>query len=60
MTIKRVQKAAEVRGMYFDGIKKWQNEMVGYGYGLRSPRGYLQADTIQGLYEMVMSFPKVN
>lgn len=61
MTIERVQKAAEIRGIYFDGEKKWRNSTVGYAYEVFSPNGYgfFQADTLEGLYRYIMRFRKV-
>lgn len=58
MTIKRVQRAAELRGMYFDGIKKWVNSCIGYGYEIYTPNGFSQADTLDGIYKFVMRFEK--
>lgn len=56
MTKKRVQRAAELRGIYFDGERKWLNTMVGYGYECFSRSGYrfLQADTLGGMYKLIM------
>lgn len=61
MTIERVQRAAELRGIYFSGEKKWLNSTVGYGYEIYSPNGYgfFQADTLEGLYRYIMRFRKV-
>ena len=47
MTIERVKRAAELRSIYFDGIKKWRNSTVGYGYEVLTPKGFIQADTIK-------------
>lgn len=61
MTIKRVQQAAWLRGIYFDGEKRWRNNMVGYAYEVYSPNGtgFMQADTLSGLYRYIMKFKKV-
>ena len=60
MTIKPVQRAAELRGIFFNGQREWQNDMVGYGYGAYLPNGYYgSADTLYGFYKMVMEFPRV-
>lgn len=61
MTIKRVQRAAALRGIYFNGKRKFLNNMVGYGYEVTTPSGwsYRQADTLDGLYRMIMEFPKL-
>jgi len=60
MTVKRVQAAAAARGMFFNGVKKWQNNVVGYGYFMFVPGGcgFIQADTLTGLYKTVMKYPK--
>lgn len=62
MTTERVRRAAELRGIYFDGERKWQNSTVGYGYCVFSPSGYgfLQANTLDGLYRLIMQYEKVN
>lgn len=61
MTVRRVKQAAAIRGIYFSGVKKWLNNVVGYGYGFYAPdgRGYLQADTLTGAYKQVMSFDRL-
>ena len=59
MTIKRVVASAEARGIYFDGLKKWRNNCVGYAYEILTGRGFFQADTLEGLYKYIMKFPKV-
>lgn len=59
MTVKRVQAAAARRGIYFNGLKQWQNSTVGYGYFMFKPGGgFIQADTLTGLYNAVMEYPK--
>lgn len=60
MTIERVQRAAELRGIYFSGEKKWLNSTVGYGYEIHSPSGwnFFQADTLEGIYRKIMEYPK--
>ena len=60
MTIERVQRAAELRGIYFSGEKKWRNSTVGYAYEVFSPNGYgfFQADTLEGIYRKIMEYPK--
>lgn len=61
MTIERVKRAAELRGIYFSGEKKWLNNTVGYGYEFFTPNGYgfYQADTLVGVYRAVMRFKKI-
>jgi hypothetical protein len=61
MTIKRVKTAAYIRGIYFDGLKVWRNNMVGYAYEIYTPdgRGFYQADTLQGIYNKVMTYKKM-
>lgn len=61
MTIERVKKAAYCRGIFFNGEKKWRNSTVGYGYEIYTPdgRGFCQADTLGGIYRIIMSYPKV-
>lgn len=59
MTIKRVVKAAALRNIYFDGKKRWLNNMIGYGYEVLTYKGFYQADTLQGLYDFIMTFEKV-
>jgi hypothetical protein len=60
MTIKRVQAAAYIRGIYFDGIKKFRNTFVGFAYEIYTPdgRGFYQSDTLTGLYKKIMEYPK--
>ena len=61
MTIERVKQAARCRGIYFEGVKKWLNNVVGYGYEFYTPngRGFRQADTLAGAYKEIMKFPAV-
>lgn len=61
MTIQRVKQAASIRGIYFDGIKKWRNNMVGCAYEIFTPdgRGFFQSDTLSGLYKKVMEYKKL-
>jgi hypothetical protein len=61
MTIKRVQQAAAIRGIYFDGIKAFRNTMIGTAYEVFTPngRGFIQADTLQGLYNAIMKFERI-
>lgn len=58
MTIKRVQAAARKKGLYFDGVKRWQNSDVGYGYSIVTWNGsrWLQADTLVGMYRLVKAY----
>ena len=60
MSIKRVKAAAYARGMYFDGEKRWRNSMIGYAYEIYTPDGFRQADTLDGIYNVVMGFKKVD
>lgn len=39
MTVERIKKAAAARGLYFDGVKKWRNNCVGYAYEIDAGRG---------------------
>ena len=59
MTIKRVQKVAEIRGIYFDGIKKWCNNAIGYAYEFFIPhgRGFYQCETLMDAYKEIKEFP---
>lgn len=61
MTVKRVVKAANIRGIYFNGKKVWQNSCVGYGYSCYSPNGIgiLQADTLDGMYRLIMNYERI-
>ena len=59
MTIARVKQAASIRDIYFDGCKKWINNVVGFGYFAYTPHGFIQADTLNGFYKMVMRCPKI-
>ena len=61
MTIDRVKRAAHARGMHFDGQKRFRNSTVGYAYEVIAPNGidYMQADTLEGIYQYVMRFSKV-
>lgn len=59
MTKEKVKRAAELRSIYFDGIKKWRNSTVGYGYEVLTPKGFIQADTLNGLYKEIKEFEKV-
>lgn len=61
MQTKQVIRAAELRGIYFDGKRKWQNSMVGYGYSFFTPNGigFRQADTLNGIYQMIMEFERI-
>lgn len=61
MTIERVKQAAWLRGIYFDGEKRWRNNTVGYAYEVFSPngRGFMQTDTLEGLYRYIMEFNKI-
>lgn len=61
MTIKRVQAAAWLRGIYFDGEKKFRNSMIGNAYEFYTPnrRGFFQSDTLTGVYKKIMEYPKI-
>lgn len=61
MTIKRVQNAAYIRGIYFDGVKRFRNTMIGCAYEIYTPngRGFYQCETLQDLYRYIMEFPKI-
>lgn len=60
MTTKRVERAAEIRGIYFNPTRHWINSMVGYGYEFYTPdgRGFFQADTLNGVYRKIMTYPR--
>lgn len=53
MTVKKVAKAAALRGMYFDGER-------GYSafYCILTPDGYYRADTLGGIYRRVIQYRK--
>ena len=57
MTIKRVQAAAACRGIYFSGDRDgmWYNCFIPWELG----GGHLQADTLQGMYKMIMKRKKI-
>ena len=61
MTIKRVQRATEIRGIYFDRIKKFQNSTVGIGYKIFTPdgRGFFQTDNLNSLYREIKKYPVI-
>lgn len=59
MTIARVKQAASIRDIYFNGRKEWINNVVGFGYSAYTPHGFIQADTLNGFYKMVMRCPKI-
>lgn len=61
MKAERVERAAELRGIYFAGTRHWLNSMVGYGYEFYTPdgRGFFQSDTLDGAYREIMKYPKV-
>lgn len=58
MTVKRVQTAAARRGIYFNGVKEWQNNTVGFAYFAFTPsgRGFITADTLSGFYRLIMQY----
>ena len=61
MTIQRVRRAASIRGFYFDGVKRWRNNMVGYAFEIFTPdgKGFFQSDTLSGLYKKIMEYKKL-
>lgn len=61
MTVERCKRAAELRGIYFTGERKWLNTQVGYGYEFFTPSGggFRQADTLAGSYRQIMEFPRI-
>ena len=60
MTIAKVKRAAELRGLYFSGVKCWRNCTVGYAYDVTHYcGGFVQAETLDGIYRYVMQFPKL-
>jgi hypothetical protein len=61
MTIKRVKQAAYLRGIYFNGEKKFRNTFIGVAYEIYTPggRGFFQADTLEGLYKEIMKYNKI-
>ena len=61
MNTKTVKAAAAARGIFFDGLKTWQNNVVGFGYFVFTPggRGFIQADTLSGLYKRILEYPKI-
>ena len=61
MTIKRVKAAADARGIYFNGVKQWINNFIGYGYYFYGPGGGLyQSDNLSGIYSFIMKYPKTS
>ena len=61
MTKARCIHAAALRGIWFDGEKKWLNSLVGYGYQCWSPNGtqLFQSNTLAGIYRFIMEFEKL-
>lgn len=61
MTIKRVQRAAEIRGIYFYENKKFLNSTVGVGYEILTPdgRGFFQTDNLDSLYREIKKYPVI-
>lgn len=61
MTKERVKIAADLRGIFFSGEKRWRNSTVGYAYEVFSPngRGFFQAETLDGIYNYIMKFPRI-
>lgn len=60
MTIKRVKQAAYIRGIYFDGVKRYLNNVVGVGYQVYLPgRGAFQSDTLEGVYKNIMQYERI-
>ena len=59
MTIKRIQRVAEIRGIYFDRIKKYRNNTVGVGYKIFTPdgRGFFQTNNLDSLYREIKKYP---
>lgn len=58
---KRVVRAAELRGIHFDGVKKFRNPTVGVAYECFTPngRGIISADTLGGMYKSIMQYPVI-
>ena len=61
MTLERVQRAAELRGICFNGERKWLNTMVGYGYEFFTPSGYgfYQTPTLNGAYKEIIKYRRI-
>ena len=60
MTIERVKKAAAIRGMRFDGKKRFINNLMGFGYFVQVSTGaFLEADTLSGLYSLILKYPRI-
>lgn len=61
MTVARAREAARARGIYFDGVKRWRNNTVGYAYEFFTPNGtgFRQSDTLNGIYRQIMMFDKL-
>lgn len=61
MKIERVKKAAELRGIYFEGRRRWRNNTVGNAYEITTPngRGFFQSDTLEGIYREVMKYERI-
>ena len=56
MTTKRVQNAAAARGVFFDG-KATPNGWTRYQVFSPSGCGFLQSDTLDGLYRLLQRYP---
>lgn len=59
MSIKRVQEAAALRGIRFNGKRQYLNNIVGYGYYAHYCGALLQADTLNGIYKLIMKYPRI-
>jgi len=62
MSTNRVIAAAAARGIYFDGIREWQNSATGYGYLIKTPlfkTGHIVSYSLDNLYENIKSFPMI-
>lgn len=58
MTKERVKQAAWIRGLYFDGERRWLNNTVGYGYEIYNGETFEQATTLNEVYELIKYLPK--
>lgn len=54
MTTKRVERAALLRGIWFDKNRNYCGMYSAYGCGR-----HLSADTLRGMYKLVMTFPRL-
>ena len=60
MTKKQVADACYIRGIYFDGEKKFRNTMVGSAYSVNLPDGgFCFSETLDSLYKVIKNYPVI-